>query len=152
MWLDVVLSLRYGSDCVLATDRSLFNPFMIQIDQTLATLKPRSTSGHCRRPVEQNTLLLWEQTNFDFTVGQSLVSEENSACYISIGRNTIRWWRQSLSVVRRCLIVDRGLYSKVTWSRQFEPIHTDLALRPWSMEPIVGEERIIIIIIITIIS
>ena len=35
---------------------------------------------HCPTTVGQNIHLLWKQTDFDFTVRQSLVSDENSAC------------------------------------------------------------------------
>ena len=32
---------------------------------------------------------IWEQTDFDFTVGQCLLSDENSACWIPIRRKTL---------------------------------------------------------------
>ena len=39
-----------------------------------------STLRYCRRTVGQHIQLLWEQTDFDFTVGQCLESGENSVC------------------------------------------------------------------------
>ena len=41
-------------------------------------LKPRSAIRHCLTTVGQNIHLLWEQTDSDFTVGQCLVSDENT--------------------------------------------------------------------------
>ena len=53
--------------------------------------------------------LPWEQTDFCFTFGQRLVSDEISAwCDSYQTQRTVRWWRQSLSVLRRCLVEDRG--------------------------------------------
>ena len=43
-------------------------------------LRSRSTLGHCPTTVGQDMHLLREQTDFDVTVGQRLVSEGNSAC------------------------------------------------------------------------
>ena len=37
----------------------------------------------------QNVQLPWEQTDFDFTVGQYLVSGENRSCQIPIRHNTL---------------------------------------------------------------
>ena len=50
------------------------------------------------------TQLLWEQTDFDVTIGQCLVSDENRACYIPIRHNTL----SDKTVLRQCLIVDWG--------------------------------------------
>ena len=40
---------------------------------------PRSATRPCRTTVGQNIQSLWEQTDFDFTVEQCLVSDENSS-------------------------------------------------------------------------
>ena len=87
---------------------------------TCATiLRTRSTVRQCPMTVGQNAQLLWQQTDFDFIVGQCRVSDENSACSIYIRHNTLPdgdvkvrmsydsatkhavWWcRESLYVVR----------------------------------------------------
>ena len=43
-------------------------------------LKAQSTIEDCCTRVGRNIQLLSEQTDFDFTVGQCVVSDENSAC------------------------------------------------------------------------
>ena len=50
-----------------------------------------------------------KEADSDFTVGQCLETDENSACWIPIRHNTLSDGDVSLSVVRQCLIVDRGL-------------------------------------------
>ena len=47
----------------------------------------RSTIRHCRTTVGQNTQLLLEVTDFEFTSGRCLVSDENSAFYIPVRQN-----------------------------------------------------------------
>ena len=45
----------------------------------ISDLSPRYTIKHCRGTLRQNIQLLWKQTDFDFTIGQCLVSDENSS-------------------------------------------------------------------------
>ena len=49
----------------------------------------RSTITHCRTTVGQNTQLLWEQIDFNFTVGRCFVSDKNRVYYIPTRRNTM---------------------------------------------------------------
>ena len=39
-----------------------------------------TSKSACRKTVGQTLQLLWEQTDFDFTAGRCLASDENSAC------------------------------------------------------------------------
>ena len=50
----------------------------------------------------------WEETDFDFTVGQCLATDENNACKF-LSDTTQCPMVTSKSVVRQCLIVDRGV-------------------------------------------
>ena len=58
--------------------------------------------------VGQTVLLLWKETDSDFTLGQSLVSDENSACWLDSYETraldtTVRGCRPSLPVTVRSL-------------------------------------------------
>ena len=60
---------------------------------------------HCPTTAGQNIQLLWEKTDFDFTVGKCHVAYETSRVLDSYRmRYTANRWRQSLSVVGQCLI------------------------------------------------
>ena len=59
----------------------------------------RYTLRHHRTTAGQNLQLLWQQTDFGFTPGQCLVSDENSACWIPMVM------LKSPSVVRDGLVI-----------------------------------------------
>ena len=44
---------------------------------------------HCLNTVGQNVQLLWEQTDFDVTVGHCLVSGDTNACWVPVRHNTV---------------------------------------------------------------
>ena len=69
--------------------------------------RPRFTVRYCRMTVGQSIRLPGKQTDFDFAVGQCLVSYENRACQISIRHNTL-----SNGDVKVCLS-----YDSVGWWR-----------------------------------
>ena len=58
----------------------------------------------------QNIQLQREQTDFDFIVGQCLVFDENSACYILVRHNTL-----SVGDVKICL--SRAVCRKTVFDR-----------------------------------
>ena len=72
-------------------------------------IKALSHWRHCRRTVGQNIDWQREQVAFGFSVGQCLVSYENSARYIRMRHSSL-----SVGEVKICLscdLVDRGLNS-----------------------------------------
>ena len=52
-------------------------------------VSPSSTNINCCTAVGQNIQLPWQQRDFDGTIGQYLVSDENSVCWIPIKHNTL---------------------------------------------------------------
>lgn len=71
--------------------------------------RPQSAIGNCHYTVGQKIQLLWEKTDFDFTVRECPVPDEDSADYIPIRHKTLSHSNvKSLSAVQRCLIVDWG--------------------------------------------
>ena len=71
----------------------------------------RSTIRHCRTTVGQNTQLLLEVTDFEFTSGRCLVSDENSAFYIPVRQNI-----PYDSDANVCLSYDRVLRPELLWA------------------------------------
>ena len=61
--------------------------------------------GHCRTTVGRNIHSLLEQTGLNFTVGQSVASDEKRARQSPVRHDTVRGCRHSLSVVREGLYV-----------------------------------------------
>ena len=71
--------------------------------------QPLSTVSYRRRTVGQNTQLLWEQADFDFTDGQYFVSVENTVVHARfLSDTTRRPMVTSKSVVRQYLIMGQA--------------------------------------------
>ena len=73
-----------------------FHSKLIITSSTDHTLSRPWSIRHCRRTAGQNTQLLLKQTNFDFTVRQCLVSDENSFSQIPIRHNTLTVMSKSI--------------------------------------------------------
>ena len=94
------------SDSILCLVRTAsVRSISITVSDTTLRLIVTSKSV-CPTTVGQNIQLLWEQTDFDFTVGHYLVSGENSVRSISI----------AVSDTTHCLIVTSKFVCRTTVS------------------------------------